>query len=88
MDYIEVFKDVDIFKIVGVHCNFALSEIIRMGNEFESYTPEEVGIYEDGFHTIKPIFHEPEYFDGALVNGSWYDFINISHDIQQLNMEK
>ncbi len=80
MDYIEVFKDGDLCEIVGVHCNFALSEIIVMGNEFESYTPEEIGIKADGIHFLKPIFHAPEFSNGGLVNGSWYDFKHLYNE--------
>ena len=80
MDYIEVFKDGDLCEIVGVHCNFALSEIVIMGNEFESFDHIEIGIKEDGIHFLKPIFHPPEYCNGGLTNGSWYDFKYLSYE--------
>ena len=80
MDYIEVFKDGDLCEIVGVHCSFALSEIVIMGNEFDTYQPTEIGITEDGVHFLKPIFHAPEFLNGGLSNGSWYDFKHLHHE--------
>ena len=86
MDYIEVFKDKDLCEIVGVHCDFAISEIFTMSEEFDSYSPEEIGINQDGIYFLKPIIHAAEFEEGGLVNGSWYDFKVI--DFKELDLDQ
>ena len=81
MDYVYARKSSDLIEIVGFHCDLCIVEIKQLDAEFDAFELE--GIAEDGMYRLEVVFHPPEFEDGGLVGGSWYEFKILDFDPEQ-----